>query len=160
MKIKIPEGLQLDVQPGQETELLAKVLVTKDGYLQLETLDGKPVTEMKASDEDDQSGQDQDQDQDQTPDEGDEGGESDSEDAAPGADQSQGAAPDPSQDASQGAAPQSTGSPEVDSLLAQIGNSAAPSKGKPKAKHAVVTAQSPEEYFKKRAKARQIAKKK
>jgi hypothetical protein len=154
MKIKIPAGLQLDVQPGQETELLAKVLVTKDGYLKLETLDGKPVTDEGSDkeneeDENEEAQETPDQESQETPpDQGDEGGENDSESAAPGADQDQ---------SQGGEAPASTGSPEVDQLLSQIGN-AAPAKGK--AKHAVVTAQSPEEYFKKRQMARKIAKKK
>ncbi|MEI6870663.1 MAG: hypothetical protein WCL08_00135 [Verrucomicrobiota bacterium] len=40
MKIQIPEGLKLDVAPGQTTELLTKVMVGEDGTLDLLSVDG------------------------------------------------------------------------------------------------------------------------
>ena len=45
MKLPIPEGLEVNAEPGASTELLAKFKVTEDGQLILQSLDGVPVAE-------------------------------------------------------------------------------------------------------------------
>lgn len=52
MKLPIPEGLQVDAEPGGTTELLAKFKVTEDGQLSLVSLDGVPVESEEEDDED------------------------------------------------------------------------------------------------------------
>ena len=59
MKIKIPEGLKLDVQPGQETELLAKVLVGKDGTLDFISVDGVKLPTDKEEEKSEKTGGDE-----------------------------------------------------------------------------------------------------
>lgn len=51
MKLPIPEGLQVNAEPGGTTELLAKFKVTEDGQLNLLTLDGVAVESEEESDD-------------------------------------------------------------------------------------------------------------